>query len=150
MAKDKLSKAKSIQRTKRIVDLVISAVVVLACGAMVKGAYDNTVTVESTDFAAAEMVEIPTEAIQVDTESMKYSTYVADTKDKFYGDLILVNKDHQYFKSGDEDLVSIMEMNDETGRDFNVVDYDYMILRPVYEPMAKMITDFYNKYYNGS
>ena len=150
MPKNKLSKAKSIQRTKTFVDLILSAAVVFVCGSVVKGAYDRTETVGSTEFAVKEEVETPTEPSEEEKNEMKYSTFVADTKDKFYGDLILVNNDHQYFTSGDEDLVSIMEMNDETGRDFNVVDYSYTILRPVYEPMAEMITDFYNKYYNDT
>jgi D-alanyl-D-alanine carboxypeptidase len=73
---------------------------------------------------------------------------MVDTKDKFRGDLILVNSDHQYF-GGNEELVSITDMNTEKNIDFfSAVDSSYTILKNVYEPMAQMIQDFYDQYHN--
>lgn len=152
MPKKKLSHAKSIQRTKTIVDLVISAVLVGTIGYLVKDSYDRSGTIGQTQYVDLSQVEDPTEATDsLDPDAIMFSTAQVKTKDKFYGDLILVNNDHEYFSSGEEDLVSIMEKNDENGIDyFTAVDYDYTIMRPAYDAMAAMIKDFYNKYFNDT
>ena len=146
MSKKKAKK----QNTAVILAEFFLCIAIIAAGVyFIKGAVDKSKSVSSTEPTEPEIVaetEPPTEPDPMEN----FDTYDAKSKDMFKGDLILVNNDHQYFTSGDEDLVSIMEMNDETGRDFNVVDYSYTILRPVYEPMAEMITDFYNKYYNDT
>lgn len=152
MPKKKLSHAKSIQRTKTIVDLVISAVLIGTIGYVIKDSYDRSGTLGQTQYVDLSQVEDPTEADStIDPDAVMFSTAQVKTKDKFYGDLILVNNQHQYFSSGEEDLVSIMEKNDENGIDyFTAVDYSYTIIRPAYDAMAQMIKDFYNKYSNDT
>lgn len=153
MPKKKVSKEKSLRRTKRVADIVVSLCLAGAIGLIVKGVVDRSSTIGSYERVQTDNVAdstVPTEA-EPDPARAMYSQITVNTKDKFYGDLILVNNSHQYFSTGEEDLVSILEMNDETGRDFfTAVDYSYTILRPVYEPMAKMIEDFYNLYFNDT
>ncbi len=152
MPKKKLSHAKSIQRTKTIVDLFVSLLIVGTLGYLIKDSYDRSGTVGQTQYADLSQVDEPTDpAASLDPDAIMFSTAQVSTKDKFYGDLILVNNNHEYFSSGDEDLVSIMEMNDANGVDyFTAVDYTYTIIRPAYDAMAQMIKDFYNKYFNDT
>ena len=153
MSKQKLSKEKSLQRTKMYAQL-IACVAVLGAGAyMVKNVFDDSKTVsQSPYYEDTELPEITTEqaTTEPDPNKLLFESSNIATKDKYKGDLILVNNDHQYF-GGDEDLVSIMEMNDKTGRDFfTAVDYTYTIQGCVYEPLAQMVEDFYNKYFNDT
>lgn len=152
MSKQKISKAKSINRTKTFVELIISAVLIAAAVMITKGALDRSSNVGSTS-NVQETIPEETVIIEEETDPNKiiFASAPVKTKDKFYGDLILVNNSHQYFSTGEEDLVSILEMNDQTGRDFfTAVDYDYTILRPVYEPMGQMLEDFYKLYNNDT
>lgn len=153
MPKD-ISQEKSIRRAKAVTQLIICAVVVAVGGYYVKGAYDNVRTVPAShyvDLSGGADIDIPDAGDLIDPNAIIYNTVPVPTKDKFYGDLILVNNDSQYFSSGDEDLVSIMEMNDEAGIDcFIAVDYDYTILRKAYEPMAQMVCDFFDIYNNDT
>ena len=153
MPKKKVSKEKSLRRTKRVADIALSLCLVGAMVLIVKGAVDRSSTMGSYERVQSDNVAestVPTEAVPDPNRTM-YSQISVDTKDKFYGSLILVNNQHQYFSTGEEDLVSILEMNDETGRDFfTAVDYSYTIMRPAYEPLAKMVEDFYNLYFNDT
>ena len=153
MPKNKVSKEKSLRRTKRLADIAVSLCLVGALGLIIKGAVDRSSTLGSYERVQSDNIAentTPTEAAPDPNKTM-YSQISVDTKDKFYGDLILVNNQHQYFSTGEEDLVSILEMNDETGRDFfSAVDYSYTIMRQAYEPMAKMVEDFYNLYFNDT
>lgn len=151
MAKQKISKEKSIRRTKRLTEFVVVAVLVTAGALIVKGAVgrsnkiSNTNPQSSTEITVADATEATTEAF--DPNKLIFENENVDTKEKFKGELILVNNQHQYFSDGKEDLVSILEMNDQKGITcFGSVDYSYTILRPAYEAMAKMICDFYDKY----
>ena len=94
-------------------------------------------------------VEETTEPI--DQNKIVFSYAAVPTKEKFYGELILVNNDNEYFSLADEDLVNIVDMNNERGIDyFTVAENTYTILRPVYDPMVKMIEDFYKLYNNDT
>jgi len=154
MSQKKLSKAKSIRRTKRLTELAVCAVLLVTGAYLVKGAFDNSKKIGETDTAIqTETVPDITEPVTepADPDRIIYSSSQVRTKDKFRGDLILVNSDHQYYTSGEEDLVSILEQNYASDISyFGTVDMTYTILRPVYENMVKMIGDFYEKYHNDS
>ena len=152
MAKKKLSKEKSIRRTKHLTEIAVCAVILTVGAFMLKGAIDRSVTIPTTDTRSQEEVTVPdtTEPVteEFDPSQLIFENISVNSKDKFKGDLILVNNYHQYYATGEEDLVSILTLNDE--RDihyFGSVDYDYTILRPAYEAMVKMIGDFYDKYH---
>ena len=152
MPKKRISKEKSIRHAKILTESVISLVLIGTCVYFVKNGLDNKKVLEQSPYV--DQTEITTADIEAttlpDPNQVIYESSSVDTKDKFRGDLILVNADHQYF-GGDEELVSITEMNEEKKRDFfSAVDSTYTILKPVYEPMAKMIEDFYNKYHNDN
>ena len=156
MSKKNESKAKSIKKARNLTQFVICAVVVAAGGLYAKGVYDNMKPVPALSGAEAsgveiEDIEVSSSEPEIDPNQIIFNTIAVPTKNKFYGDLILVNNDHEYFSSGKEDLVSIMEMNDEKEISyFTSVDYTYTILRSVYEPMVDMIKDFYDKYSNDT
>lgn len=152
MAKKQISKEKSIRRTKHLTELAVCAVLLAVGAFMIKGAIDRSGTVSTTNTQNQEEMTVPdvTEPVteEPDPNKLIFENITVDSKDKFKGNLILVNNHHQYYSTGSEDLVSILTLNDE--RDihyFGSVDYDYTILRPAYEAMVKMIGDFYEIYH---
>lgn len=153
MPKQKVSKEKSIRRTKNFVQLVICLAVIGTGAYYIKDINDRSGKVGqapaiSDGDAEVTTVSVPTEAY--DPNKVIYEPLAVKTTDKFRGNLILVNEDHQYFGGG-ENLVSILEKNDEKGITyFTSVDYTYTILANVYEPMVKMISDFYSIYSNDT
>lgn len=149
MSQNKISRDKSIRRTKIMTELIISIVLVGSLSYLIKSSFDRAVQVERSPYF--DNTEIPDiDHADIDPDKTIYESFSVATKDKFKGDLILVNEDHQYF-GGDEDLVSIVEMNLEEERSsFTAVDNTYTILRRVYGPMAQMIDDFYEKYDNDT
>lgn len=150
---EKISKEKSINRTKTITELVICAVILSTAVYIGKGCINNSRIVPSTQIETTHIsdIDVPDPSETIDPNKIIFSSVPVNTRAKFSGDLILVNNDYQYYGTGEEDLVSIMKMNEETGRScFTAVDYDYTILRNVYEPMAQMIQDWYDIYYNNS
>ena len=152
MSKQKISKEKSIRRAKTMTEAVISLVLVGTCAFFVKNTFSNMKDVGSSPYFDQNDIEIPdtTDVTVPDPNQTIYESFQVDTTDKFKGDLILVNEEHQYF-GGDEDLVSITDMNYENEIScFTAVDSTYTILRQVYGPMAEMIQDFYDKYNNDT
>lgn len=153
MPKD-ISKDKSIRRAKTMAELVVCAVFIGTAVYLGKSCVDKARSVPMLEVKniVVEDLTIPDASDAVDPDKIIFASSAVDTKSKFYGDLILVNNDYRYYTSGNEDLVSIMTLNDETGRSeiFTAVDYSYTILRNVYEPMAQMVEDFYNIYYNDT
>lgn len=150
----KVSREKSIRRAKTFTEIVVCAVIV-ACGAyVIKGGVDNVNTVQQSQFvdtSGKDDIDIPDPTETIDPDKIIFTNLAVSTKDKFKGDLILVNNQYEYFSDGNENLVSIMEKNDEAGRsEFTAVDYTYTILDNVYEPMAQMIDDFYSIYENDT
>ncbi|MBR1592652.1 MAG: M15 family metallopeptidase [Ruminococcus sp.] len=109
----------------------------------IKGAVDKTGDVGSTEPTEADY-EVITEPVTEEPDPMDmYDTYNVRKENMFRGDLILVNNDHAYIATGDEELIEIGEENQKTGRDYvSVVQDDYEILKVVYEPMADMMHDF--------
>ena len=153
MPKKKISKEKSIRRTKHLTELAICAALLILGAVGVKGVMDRSNTVSTNSYKDKADVEV-TEPTEVSTEEFDpnkiiYTSKSVKTKDKFAGDLILVNEDHQYFTSGNEDLVGIYDANVERGLEnvFSTVDSSYTILRAAYEPMADMIKAFYDEYH---
>lgn len=152
MPKD-ISKEKSINKAKTTTEIVISAVIVGTSAFLIKGCLDRVKVVPSTQNEATKIedIEIPDTSEVVDPNKIVFAAKPVSTKLKFSGDLILVNNEYQYYSTGNEKLVSIMTKNDETGRtSFTAVDYDYTILEPVYEPLAKMVDDWYSIYNNDT
>ncbi|MBO5105044.1 MAG: M15 family metallopeptidase [Ruminococcus sp.] len=142
----RISREKSIHRTKTLFEIFLTVSVIGAGGYIIKGIAERSQTVGYSQYYAepetSEEEELP------DPDKVIYETYNVPTKDKFHGNLILVNENYRYF-SGDEKLVSINEMNAEKGRTlFSAVDPSetdkMMIVEDVYEPMASMIFDFYD------
>lgn len=151
MSKKRISKEKSIRHAKTATEVVISLVLLGTCGYFVKSTFTDITEVEqSTFYESRDIPETsPTGTVALDPNQVIYESSVIDTKNKFYGDLILVNRDHRYYSLGGEDLVSISDMNAENDCNcFTAVDASYTILRQAYEPMARMIRDFYDIYYN--
>lgn len=152
MHKNQISKEKSIRRAKTMTEAVISLVLLGVCAYFVKTGFDNAAKVDPSPYVDKSDISDtdPSSATVFDPDQVIYESRSVNTKDKFKGDLVLVNSEHQYF-GGDEDLVSIIEMNNENERTcFTAVDSTYTILRHVYEPMAKMIQDFYDSYHNDT
>lgn len=150
MPKQKISKEKSIRRTKIFTELIISAVIVASCAYVVIDAVRNTQVVSSSPYFDSVDIPVPSdEDIEADPNQTIYESFSVATTDKFKGDLILVNEDHQYF-GGDENLVGVTEMNYETDRAgiFGAADEEthgaMTVLDIVYEPMAEMVCDFYD------
>ena len=153
MPKNDINKRKSIQRAKTITQLVICGVVVAFGGYYVKGLFDGNRTVPSLaeQNSSSEDIDVTTPSDILDPNKIVCSPVAVKTKDKFYGDLILVNDEYQYYTSGEEDLVNITEKNEEKGIYYFVTDgYDYSILSAAYGPMVDMISDFYDKYGNDT
>ena len=153
MSKKRISKEKSIRHAKMTTEIIISLVLLGTCGFFVKSALTDVTRIEQSPFY--DNKDIPensmTQTTAPDPDQIIYESLSLDTTEKFYGDLILVNRDHQYFPSFDEDLVNIADMNAENGRTcFSVVENTYTILRQVYEPMAKMLQDFYDQTQNDT
>ena len=152
MSKKKISKEKSIRRAKTTTEVVISLVLLGACAFFIARSFNHTKTVEPSPYVEQQDIEIedPSATTIPDPNQTIYESLSVNTKDKFRGDLILVNKEHEYF-GGDEDLVSITDMNYENEINcFSAVDSTYTILKQVYTPMVKMIQDFYDKYQNDT
>lgn len=150
----KVSREKSIRRTKNLTELVVCAVIVAFGAYVVKGGVDNMNTIQQSKFvdtSEKDDIDIPDPLENIDLDKIIFTNSTVSTKDKFKGNLILVNNQYEYFSTGEENLVSIMEKNDETERsEFTAVDYTYAILDTVYEPMAQMIDDFYDIYENNT
>lgn len=152
MPKD-VSKEKSINKAKTTTELVISAVIIGTSVFLGKSCIDKMRVVPSTQDEAVQIedIEIPDTSEIIDPNKIVFAAKPVSTKLKFSGDLILVNNDYQYYSTGNEKLVSIMTKNDEAGRsNFTAVDYDYTILEQVYEPLAKMVDDWYSIYNNDT
>lgn len=152
MPKD-ISKEQSINKAKNITQLVICAVVVGLAGYNLATVYNNMKTVPSSSYVDTAEHDPDTQPAsqEFDPDKIIYTSSQVPTKDKFYGDLILVNNDAEYFSLGDEDLINIADANAEKGIDYLALpDNSYTILRRVYEPLSAMVTDFYNIYYNDT
>lgn len=151
MPKD-INKEKSINSAKTVTELVISAVILVTGGLLIKSAAGDVHTVPQSQFVEIDQdIKIPGEDEKKDPNKIIFAPQSFNTKNKFTGELILVNNEYQYFSTDEEDLVSISERNDEEGRtSFVAFDYSYLILNSVYEPMAKMIDDFYGIYNNDT
>ena len=129
---------------------VISLILIGTCIYFVKNGLDNKKVLEQSPYFDSTDIETTNseDATLPDPNQIIYESSMVNTKDKFRGDLILVNSEHQYF-GGNEDLVSITDMNAEKNIDFfSAVDSTYTILKQVYEPMTQMIQDFYDRYHN--
>lgn len=145
-----ISKEKSINRAKTFTELVICAAVIGGAAIVGKNWYDNAREVPQTQNEPAQISESDTSE-PGNQNDPDFSSIPVLTTSKFAGPLILVNNDHEYFSPDDEDLVSILSMNDETERvSFGAYDYSATILRSVYEPLAQMVDDWYETCYNDT
>lgn len=150
---NKISKEKSINRTKTLTEVIVCVVILGTAVYIGKSCIDRARVVPADENVESQAidVEIPEPTDPVDPNKIVFTSAAIDTRLKFSGDLILVNNDHQYFSTGNENLVSILEKNDEKEiSSFTAVDYDYSILETVYDPMAKMIEDWYDIYANDT
>lgn len=148
-----ISKEKSINRTKTTVELIVCAICLGTAALIGKSCFDRSRIVPATQNEGKKVDEIttPDPSDAIDPNKIIFTMTAIDTRAKFGGDLILVNNDHQYYSSGEEKLVSIMSANDEKGRtSFTAVNYDYTILSNVYEPLARMVDDWYDLYQNDT
>ena len=153
MSKKRISKEKSIRHAKTTTEIVISLVLLGSCGLFVKNAFTDITKVEQSPYFDNNDIgqDLMTQTTEPDPNQVIYESLSVETKNKFYGDLILINRDHEYFTSFNEDLVNIYDMNVENNCNcFSIVDTSYTILRQVYGPMSKMIQDFYDIYANDT
>lgn len=147
MSKKQVNREKSIRRTKTLFEILLTVSIIGAGGYIIRGIAERSQPVGHSQYYAdpEPVTEAPSEP---EPDKVIYETYNVPTKDKFHGDLILVNDNYKYF-SGDENLVSISERNEEEGRTlFSAADPSetekMLIVDKVYEPMASMIFDFYD------
>lgn len=148
-----ISKEKSINRTKTTVEIIVCAICLGTAALIGKSCIDRSRIVPATQNEGKKVDEItiPDSSEAVDPNKIIFTMTPIDTRAKFIGNLILVNNDYQYYATGEENLVSIMSANDEKGRtSFTAVNYDYTILSNVYEPLAKMVDDWYDLYQNDT
>lgn len=145
MGKD-VNKRKSMRRAKVITELCISAVILAGGAYLIKNAMDNAETLgtspymESSD-SAEPTTELPTEPI--DPNKVIFTSNSVATKDKFRGNLILVNSEYEYF-SGDEELIVINEQLSTDGRTSYVgEDNNTQTLKSVYTPLSEMLDTFW-------
>lgn len=145
MSKD-VNKRKSIRRAKVFTELCISLIILGGGAYLVKNAMDNSKPLgtspytESSD-AIEPTTEEPTEPL--DPNKLIFESSSVATKDKFKGNLILVNHDHEYF-SGDEALIVLNEQLNADGRTSYVGDRnDTQILEAVYGPLSDMLDTFW-------
>lgn len=137
---------KSMRRAKIVTEAVISAVII-GIGAygirtIIKRTSDvGTAPVADTSDVGLELTEPSTE--DPDPNKIIYENVAYDTKDKFRGDLILVNNEHEYL-GGNENLISINAENSKQDSSTFVVgnDNDMKILRRIYDPLVQMMRDF--------
>lgn len=142
-----VNKRTSINRAKLFTELCICAVIIGVGAYFAKIAIDNTEplgtapyveSMESSDISATEPDE------QIDPNKIIFQSNSVPTKEKFIGDLILVNHQYQFF-SGDEELVVINEKNSEKNITcFVGEDNNTKTLQPVYNQLSQMLVDFYN------
>lgn len=145
MSKD-VNKRKSMRRAKVLTELCISLIILGGGAYLVKNAVDNSETLgtspymESVSDTESSIAE-PTEP--VDPNKLIFESSSVATKDKFKGNLILVNHDYEYF-SGDESLVVLNEQLSADGRTSYVgEDNETEILEAVYTPLSEMLDTFW-------
>ena len=139
-----INKRKSIQHAKLITELCISAVIMLSAGYIVYKGTSRTRIVEKSPLVELDSTdELSTPDDTIDENKVIFQNIEVSTKDKFKGDLILVNNDHQYF-SGGEDLVGVSEQFDNDGVDFIVGnDYNVQLRKTPLLALEQMARDFY-------
>ena len=144
MGKD-VNKRKSIRHAKLATEICISAVILAFAGYAVKTVTDRmhplgaSTYVESSE-AGAEQEE--TTAEPTDPNKIIFDSASVSTRDKFKGDLILVNSEYQYFGGGEE-LVNINAKLGEEGRTSYVGnDNDMQVLGRIYTPLSDMLDAF--------
>lgn len=143
MGKD-VSKRKSIRSAKITTEICISAVILALSGYGVKKAIDTIEPVGSSPYIYSSANEVVTEPITepVDPDKIIFESAEIDTKDKFRGDLILVNHDHKYY-SGNEELVALNEkLREEDVSSYVGNDNNMQIVNAMYRPLTDMLNDF--------
>lgn len=144
MGKD-VNKRKSMRRAKLITEICISAIILAIGGYAVTTAAGRARTVGSSPFVeSSDSGNDSTEAASEpdDPNKIIFESASVSTKDKFKGDLILVNSDHEYF-GGDESLVNINAKLNEEGRTSYVGnDNDMQVLDVIYTPLSDMLDAF--------
>lgn len=147
MSKKNVSQESSIRRTKILVESIIACGILGISAYALKGAADRSQVVLPSQYAEDPTADIavPTEA--PDPDAPIFTTVSMPSEAIHSGDLILVNADHSYTQTGQEDLVDINELLNDAGITcFSAFEDGYTILRQVYQPMTAMISDYYNIY----
>ncbi|MGN0580357.1 MAG: D-alanyl-D-alanine carboxypeptidase family protein [Ruminococcus sp.] len=137
---------KSMRRARIVTETAISAVIIGLGGYGIYTAVSRTSDVGSAPVEDVSDVSlIVTEPVieTPDPNAVIYENVPYSTKDKFRGDLILVNNQHEYL-GGNEDLISINEANDHLDSETYIIgnDYDMKIQRRIYAPLVSMTRDF--------
>ena len=150
MSKKNVSKEKSIRSTKLLVETIITGAILCAGAFGLKGVLDQSRMVPLSQYAEDTDVPIavPTEA---DPDQIVYTSVDMPSADVSKGDLILVNDEHQYVSDGSENLVNINELNEAYGITFfSAIEDDYTILSQAYQPMADLLSDYYNQFFDDT
>lgn len=150
MSKKNVSKEKSIRNAKITAETIIVGVILCAGALGVKGVLDRSRIVLPSQYAEDSEIDI---AVPTDPgpDPSLFTTYTVPNSDVARGDLILVNDAHQYVSDGTENLVNINELNNQYGITFfSAFEDDYTILEQVYQPMADLISDYYNQFFDDT
>jgi len=147
MAKKNVSKEKSIRDSKIIVETIITGIILCAGAFGVKSVLDSSRMVLPSQYAEDTDVEIAVPTDIPGPDNSVFTTIDVPNTEVSKGDLILVNREHEYKSDGSEDLVNINELNAQYGITFfSAFEDDYTIIRQAYQPMADLISDYYNQY----
>ncbi|MBO4877471.1 MAG: M15 family metallopeptidase [Ruminococcus sp.] len=150
MSKKNVSKEKSIRSTKLTVELIFTGAILCAGAFGLKGVLDQNKVVLKSQYAEDTdvSIEVPTEA---DPNQVVFSSIDVPSADVSKGDLILVNDEHQYVSDGSENLVNINELNESYGITFfSAFEDDYTIISQAYQPMADLLSDYYNQFFDDT
>lgn len=143
MSKD-VNKRKSIKNAKILTEICISAIILALGGYALKTVADRVHPVDSSPYVYSSIDDTVVEptTIPVDPDKIIFESASVDTKNKFRGDLLLVNHDHKYF-SGNEELIILNEKLREDGvSSYTGNDNNMQIVKAMYQPLTDMLNAF--------
>lgn len=143
MGKD-VNKRKGMKRARVITELCVSIAILAVGGFMVRGAVKRSHPVGISPYV--ETSSSPDDLIDateaIDPNKIIFESAPITTKDKFKGNLMLVNNQQQYF-TGNENLINLNEKINEEGRTSYVGnDNDMRIVDVMYTPLSDMLDAF--------
>jgi D-alanyl-D-alanine carboxypeptidase len=140
MKENKRSSIKSAKLFAEVCVLVTLAITAVYIGAKEVRQTEDISRAPIVDSGADIDIEEPTEV--VDENKIIFEGSEIPTKDKFKGDLILVNNDTQYF-TGDEELVSLNTQLKQDGvTSFTANDNSLKVRKEICTPLENLLNEF--------